>query len=147
MFLWLMYNNRKVAFFRVPARDIIYSSVEEEKGLWCGLKRTICFTEYDHPTTLVCKMEVLVILFLDKHKAEAIEQLPKGFIFSADLDSLPLYCIAQEKTNFTIRAHIFQGRITSGFDKTGLADPFVRIIAGDQFRDTYVSHPNLNLNR
>ena len=41
VFLWLIQNNKRVAYHRIPAKDIIYSLVEEEKGRHCAKVQTL----------------------------------------------------------------------------------------------------------
>jgi hypothetical protein len=41
VFLWLLSGNKRVAYQRIPARSIVYSMVEEEKGEHCGAVQTI----------------------------------------------------------------------------------------------------------
>lgn len=40
---------------------------------------------------------------------------------------------------FNLKVYIFQGKIVSGFDKTGLADTFVRVVVQDQVKETKVT--------
>lgn len=39
--IWMLSNNRRVAYARVPAQDILYSVVEEEKGKDCAKIQTV----------------------------------------------------------------------------------------------------------
>lgn len=41
VFLWLISGGKRQAYQRIPARDIIYSVVEEERGKDCGKVRTM----------------------------------------------------------------------------------------------------------
>lgn len=41
MFLWLISNNKRTAYQRIPARDLIYSMVAEECGRDCGKVQTM----------------------------------------------------------------------------------------------------------
>lgn len=43
VFIWLLSNNKRVAYARVPARDILYSPAPEEKGHHCGKIKTLFF--------------------------------------------------------------------------------------------------------
>lgn len=36
IFIWMVSNNKRVAYQRIPAKDIIYSMVDEERGTQCG---------------------------------------------------------------------------------------------------------------
>jgi len=49
VFIWILQNNRRVAYHRVPAREVIYSLINEEKGNSCGRVQTIFLkvTVYD----------------------------------------------------------------------------------------------------
>lgn len=41
IFVWLISNNKRVAYHRIPAKDIIFSIVDEEKGKDCAHLQTI----------------------------------------------------------------------------------------------------------
>ncbi|KFV01913.1 Fer-1-like 4, partial [Tauraco erythrolophus] len=39
--IWMLSKNRRVAYARVPAQNILYSVVEEEKGKDCAKIQTV----------------------------------------------------------------------------------------------------------
>lgn len=39
--IWLFSNNKRLAYARIPAQNILYAVVEEEKGKDCGKIQTI----------------------------------------------------------------------------------------------------------
>ena len=41
MFVWLISNNRRVAYHRIKAKDLIFSIVNEEKGKNCAKVQTL----------------------------------------------------------------------------------------------------------
>ena len=41
IFVWLISNNRRVAYHRIEARDLLFSIVDEEKGKNCGRVQTL----------------------------------------------------------------------------------------------------------
>ena len=41
IFVWMISNNKRVAYQRIPAKDVIYSMVDEEKGIHCGRVQTL----------------------------------------------------------------------------------------------------------
>ena len=41
VFIWLISNNKRLAYHRIPASSIMFSIVEEEKGLHCGKVQTL----------------------------------------------------------------------------------------------------------
>jgi FerB (NUC096) domain len=47
VFIWILQNNRRIAYHRVPAKDIIYSMINEEKGGSCAKIQTL-FLKVNH---------------------------------------------------------------------------------------------------
>ncbi|KAJ8940934.1 hypothetical protein NQ314_010533 [Rhamnusium bicolor] len=43
VFLWMVSGNRRISYFRILPREIVFSPIEEERGEFCGTTRTICF--------------------------------------------------------------------------------------------------------
>jgi otoferlin len=41
VFIWMIQNNRRVAYHRVAAKDIIFSVIDEEKGHDCASVQTV----------------------------------------------------------------------------------------------------------
>lgn len=41
MFIWMISGNKRIAYQRVPAREIVYSIVEEERGKHCGKQQIL----------------------------------------------------------------------------------------------------------
>lgn len=41
VFIWMISNGKRIAYARVPSKDILYSSIYEEKGKDCGKVKTI----------------------------------------------------------------------------------------------------------
>lgn len=41
VFIWAISGNKRLAYHRIPARDIIYSMVDEECGRVCGKVQTM----------------------------------------------------------------------------------------------------------
>lgn len=41
LFIWMMSNNKRIAYARVPSKDILYSMVDEEKGKDCGKVKAV----------------------------------------------------------------------------------------------------------
>ena len=40
IFIWMVQNNKRVAYHRIPAKDVVYSVVDEERGRECGKVQT-----------------------------------------------------------------------------------------------------------
>ncbi|CAH1113125.1 unnamed protein product [Psylliodes chrysocephalus] len=142
--LWLVHGNKNVAFFKIPARDLIFSQIDEERGQFCGIKRTICF--YDHirdKRHLAAKMDVKMYLTLDRQKFACRMEMPPE-VNCDSIESVPRCLATKAKKQFELRCYIFQGKIVSGFDKSGLGDPFVRVIVQNQLKETRVINKCLN---
>lgn len=41
LFIWMMSNNKRIAYARVPSKDILYSVVDEEKGKDCSKVKAV----------------------------------------------------------------------------------------------------------
>ena len=41
IFIWMIQNNRRIAYHRVQAKDVIFSIVDEEKGRDCARVQTL----------------------------------------------------------------------------------------------------------
>ncbi len=41
VFLWLVSGNKRLAYQRIPARKLMFSMLEEEKGEQCGLVQRV----------------------------------------------------------------------------------------------------------
>jgi hypothetical protein len=41
VFIWMLSNGKRMAYARVPSKDILFSSVDEETGKECGKVKTV----------------------------------------------------------------------------------------------------------
>lgn len=41
VFIWMMSNNKRIAYARIPSKDILYSIVDEETGKDCGKVKAV----------------------------------------------------------------------------------------------------------
>ncbi|CAH2035369.1 unnamed protein product, partial [Iphiclides podalirius] len=41
IFIWMISNGKRLAYYRIPARDIIYSDNSQERGRFCGKMQTL----------------------------------------------------------------------------------------------------------
>lgn len=41
VFIWMMSNNKRIAYARVPSKDLLFSIVEEELGKDCAKVKTL----------------------------------------------------------------------------------------------------------
>ena len=56
VFVWMISNNKRIAYQRVQAKDIVFSIVDEERGKSCGKVQT-----------LFLRVSVLIIYNFYKH--------------------------------------------------------------------------------
>lgn len=40
IFVWMLSNNKRVAYARIPAKDLLYSPIHEQMGKHCGTIKT-----------------------------------------------------------------------------------------------------------
>lgn len=54
VFIWMMSNNKRIAYARIPSKDILYSMVDEEMGKDCSKVKAVFLKVWcPPPTTLL----------------------------------------------------------------------------------------------
>ncbi|XP_073446400.1 fer-1-like protein 6 [Dendrobates tinctorius] len=142
VFVWLLSNNKRVAYARVPARDVLYSPVLEEKGHHCGKIKTLFFKlpgKRGLGWNVQAKVDIFLWLGSSKYSQAIFENLPSGYEIEHPPASSgqhgpppPGNLVYQTKHLFQLRAHMYQARGLIAADSTGLSDPFAKV--------TFVSH-------
>nr|XP_057911951.1 otoferlin isoform X4 [Doryrhamphus excisus] len=140
VFVWMMSNNKRIAYARIPSKDILYSVVDEETGKDCGKVKAV-FLKLPGKKgfgpagwTVQAKLELYLWLGLKKQKNEFLSGLPNGFeevkVAKAgpSLHSAPPVSLVYDmKQVFQLRAHMYQARSLFAADNSGLSDPFARV--------------------
>ncbi|XP_074471833.1 otoferlin isoform X8 [Sebastes fasciatus] len=140
VFIWMMSNNKRIAYARIPSKDILYSIVDEETGKDCSKVKAV-FLKLPGKKgfgpagwTVQAKLECYLWLGLNKQKKDFLNGLPNGFeeIKSAKmgpgLQSVPpVSLVYNMKQVFQLRAHMYQARSLFAADSSGLSDPFARV--------------------
>ncbi|CAL1540078.1 unnamed protein product [Lymnaea stagnalis] len=157
VFIWMVSNNKRIAYQRIPARQIIYSIVDEERGRDCGKPITLLLRLPGKRAmgsagwTIQTKLQVFFWLGLSKHKKDFLKGLPKGYEETKQLKSSskssgvpPHFIHYNERQSFQLRAHMYQARQLIGSDASGLSDPFARIAFADQSMATQVIEQTLS---
>ncbi|XP_041105709.1 otoferlin-like isoform X1 [Polyodon spathula] len=155
IFIWMMSNNKRIAYARIPSKDILYSTVEEESGKECGKVKTV-FLKLPGKKglgpagwTVQAKMEMYLWLGLNKQRKDFLSGLPNGFeenkaLKGPGLQSLPpislTYIMKQE---FQLRVHMYQARSLFAADSSGLSDPFARVFFSTHSQCTEVLNETL----
>ncbi|XP_031177985.1 otoferlin isoform X12 [Sander lucioperca] len=140
VFIWMMSNNKRIAYARIPSKDILYSIVDEETGKDCGKVKAV-FLKLPGKKgfgpagwTVQAKLELYLWLGLNKQRKDFLSGLPNGFeeIKSAKMGPClhsvpPVSLVYNMKQVFQLRAHMYQARSLFAADSSGLSDPFARV--------------------
>ncbi|KAG7239655.1 hypothetical protein INR49_028591 [Caranx melampygus] len=140
VFVWMMSNNKRIAYARIPSKDILYSIVDEETGKDCGKVKAV-FLKLPGKKgfgpagwTVQAKLELYLWLGLNKQRKDFLSGLPNGFEeikaakMGPGLHSVPpVSLVYNMKQVFQLRAHMYQARSLFAADSSGLSDPFARV--------------------
>uniref|UniRef100_A0A6I8T2H1 Fer-1-like family member 6 n=2 Tax=Xenopus tropicalis TaxID=8364 RepID=A0A6I8T2H1_XENTR len=142
VFIWLLSNNKRVAYARIPARDILYSTVAEERGHHCGKIKTLFFKlpgKRPPGWNVQAKVDVYLWLGSSKYSHFIFENLPGGYEVETHSASSghhgsppPGNLVYKSQHMFQLRAHMYQARGLIAADTSGLSDPFAKV--------TFLSH-------
>nr|XP_027328813.2 fer-1-like protein 4 [Anas platyrhynchos] len=136
--IWMLSNNRRVAYARVPAQNILYSVVEEEKGKDCAKIQTVFLKVPGlHTGQIFAKLEIYMWLGVTKYAKNCMVELPKEFKYFSEsgqeitqlsVYSLPSRLSRDDFSYFQLRAHLYQARGILPAGDNGLSDPFARVV-------------------
>ncbi|KAM3861226.1 otoferlin isoform 2-T2 [Diretmus argenteus] len=140
VFIWMMSNNKRIAYARIPSKDILYSIVDEETGKDCGKVKAVFLRlpgkKGFGPAgwTVQAKLELYLWLGLNKQRKDFLSGLPNGFEETKAVRTCPglqavppISLIYNMKQVFQLRAHMYQARSLFAADSSGLSDPFARV--------------------
>ncbi|KAI1241352.1 hypothetical protein IHE44_0009835 [Lamprotornis superbus] len=150
-----MSSNKRIAYARIPSKDILYSIVDEEMGKDCAKVKTV-FLKLPGKRgfgpagwTVQAKMEIYLWLGLNKQRKDFLSGLPCGFEEKKvprgqNLPSFPpISLLYTKKQVFQLRAHMYQARSLFAADSSGLSDPFARVFFISQSQCTEVLNETL----
>ncbi|KAF3700952.1 Otoferlin Fer-1-like protein 2 [Channa argus] len=150
VFIWMISNGKRIAYARVPSKDILYSSIDEERGKDCNKVKTIFLRipgkKGFGPAgwTVQAKLEVYLWLGLNRQRKDYLSGLPNGFEENKLSKgpglpcSPPISLTYMMKQIFQLRVHMYQARSLFAADSTGLSDPFARVFFSTQSQVTEV---------
>ncbi|KAM4691339.1 fer-1-like protein 4 [Rhinophrynus dorsalis] len=151
--IWMFSNEKRVAYVRIPAQNILYSVVEEEKGKDCGKISTVFFkTPGSYNGEIFAKAEIYMWLGVKKYVKNSTADLPQDFlqlydkggeIVDTPTPSPPIKLSRDDYYYFELRAHLYQARGILPADDNGLSDPFARVVFGNQCLTTQVMNETL----
>ncbi|PAA94201.1 hypothetical protein BOX15_Mlig001532g2 [Macrostomum lignano] len=151
VFVWLIADGQRLAFARIPARQILHSLSEEEKGKDCGKVVTLFLRKPGRKGmgqggwSLQCQLKMYLWLGLLKDIKHYRTTVPEGYVVDTfKYRRPPSEIVYTEKSYFEFRAYIFMARNLIGSDESGLSDAFARIIINDQVVTTHVIEESLS---
>uniref|UniRef100_A0A3Q2WJ89 Fer-1 like family member 6 n=1 Tax=Haplochromis burtoni TaxID=8153 RepID=A0A3Q2WJ89_HAPBU len=108
MFVWLLSNNKRVAYARVRTRDLLYSSRQEARGINCGKVITLFLKPPGKRVaglSVQAKLDVYLWFGACRDSSHMLDNLPAGFTPAtggADANSPPthLHCEGETEANF-----------------------------------------------
>uniref|UniRef100_A0A8C7CX32 Otoferlin n=1 Tax=Oncorhynchus kisutch TaxID=8019 RepID=A0A8C7CX32_ONCKI len=155
VYIWMMSNNKRIAYARVPSKDILYSGVDEETGKDCGKVKTIFFKLPGKKGfgaagwTVQAKTEIYLWLGLNRQRKDFLSGLPNGFEENKMLkgpgsqSAPPISLTYTMKQIFQLRVHMYQARSLFAADSSGLSDPFARVFFSTHSQVTEVLNETL----
>ncbi|NWX40213.1 FR1L4 protein, partial [Steatornis caripensis] len=152
--VWMLSNNRRVAYARVPAQNILYSVVEEEKGKDCAKIQTV-FMKVPHLHTgeIFAKLEIYMWLGVTKYAKNCLAELPEEFKYLSESGqeiaqlstySPPSRLSRDDFSYFQLRAHVYQAQGILPADDNGLSDPFARVVFSTHCQTTRMLEETLS---
>uniref|UniRef100_UPI00398F4D76 otoferlin isoform X2 n=1 Tax=Pristiophorus japonicus TaxID=55135 RepID=UPI00398F4D76 len=155
IFIWMICNNKRIAYARIQSKDILYSIVDEETGKDCGKVKTV-FLKLPGKRgfgpagwTVQSKIEVYLWLGLNKQRKDFLSGLPSGYeenkaVKGPGMQSFPPISLTYiKKQLFQLRVHMYQARSLCAADSSGLSDPFARVFFSTQSQCTEVLQETL----
>ncbi|XP_027828716.2 fer-1-like protein 6 isoform X2 [Ovis aries] len=140
VFIWMLSNNKRVAYARIAAKDLLYSPIRDQMGQHCGkIKTHFLKLPGKRPAgwSVQAKIDVYLWLGSTKHSSAILNNLPAGY--EAEMSSKaagthqpPANLLYKDRHVFQLRAHMYQARGLIAADSNGLSDPFAKV--------TFLSH-------
>nr|XP_045013191.1 fer-1-like protein 4 [Jaculus jaculus] len=142
--VWMFSGQRRVAYARIPAQDVLFSVVEEERGRDCGKIQSLLLTAPGAAPGEVCaKLELFLWLGLGKQAKACVSELPPDLLPEPPT-GLPHSLHRDDFSYFQLRAHLYQARGVLAADDSGLSDPFARVLISTQCQTTQVMEQTLS---
>ncbi|NWT23697.1 FR1L4 protein, partial [Cardinalis cardinalis] len=150
--IWMLSSNRRVAYARIPAQNILYSVVEEEKGKDCAKIQTVFMKVPGlHTGEIFAKLEIYMWLGVTKYAKNCLAELPEEFLSESEQEiaqlsaySPPSRLSRDDFSYFQLRAHLYQARGILPADDNGLSDPFARVVFSTHCQTTRMLEETLS---
>uniref|UniRef100_A0A8D2JGR3 Fer-1 like family member 6 n=1 Tax=Sciurus vulgaris TaxID=55149 RepID=A0A8D2JGR3_SCIVU len=140
VFIWMLSNNKRVAYARLAAKDLLFSPVQEQMGKLCGRIQTLFLKlpgKRPPGWSVQAKVDVYLWLGSLRYSGAILDNLPAGYEAeippkTAGINHPPCNLLYQAQHTFQLRAHMYQARGLIAADSNGLSDPFAKV--------TFLSH-------
>ncbi|CAN9498589.1 unnamed protein product [Ophioblennius macclurei] len=149
-FVWLLSNNKRVAYARIRTRDLLFSSSPEARGVHCGKVITLFLKPPGRRVSglsVQAKLDVFLWFGSCSDSGHMLVDLPAGVTpptGSADTGGLPTHLKCAGPHHFLLRCHLYQARGLIAADTSGLSDPFARVTFMSQCQTTNIISQTLS---
>ncbi|XP_071410343.1 fer-1-like protein 6 [Pithys albifrons albifrons] len=155
VFIWMLSNNKRVAYARVPAKNILYSPAREQKGKDCGKIKTLFLKlpgKRPLGWTVQAKVDIYLWLGPASYAHSVMENLPVGYEIELPSNTnsghsvvpSPACLLYKTPHLFQLRAHMYQARGLIAADSTGLSDPFAKVTFTSRCQTTKIISQTLS---
>ncbi|XP_054023348.1 fer-1-like protein 6 [Dryobates pubescens] len=155
VFIWMLSSNKRVAYARIPAKNILYSPAKEQRGKDCAkIKTHFLKLPGKRPLgwTVQAKVDVFLWLGPASYAHSIMENLPIGYETelppntSSGHSVVPSSACLLYKTPhlFQLRAHMYQARGLIAADSSGLSDPFAKVTFTSRCQTTKIISQTLS---
>ncbi|NXA41526.1 FR1L4 protein, partial [Eudromia elegans] len=152
--VWMLSNSKRIAYARIPAQNVLYSVVEEEKGKDCAKIQTVFLKVPGSPAgEIFAKLEIYMWLGVTKYAKNCTVELPEEFKqlweSGEEMAQLSAYVPPSRLSRddfsyFQLRAHLYQARGILPADDSGLSDPFARVVFSTHCQTTRILEETLS---
>nr|XP_014346793.1 PREDICTED: fer-1-like protein 6 [Latimeria chalumnae] len=134
--IWMLSNNRHMAYTCIPARTILFSVAQQERGKDCGKIQTVFLKAPGLQNTGFGRLEIFMWFGLSKYAKNCFSALPAGYkpVYknkpkgeTETGNQIPFKLYSEAQSFFQMRVHVYQARGLLAADETGLSDPFARV--------------------
>ncbi|KAF9407187.1 hypothetical protein HW555_012702, partial [Spodoptera exigua] len=148
--VWLLNGGSRVAFYKIPIADIVYSVIPEQNGRHCGRIQNIylrplkCPKHMNTMATGCCciagKVELILWMGLYRQIHAFEGCLPKGYKLKVkDFDM----CLKTSTMMLEYRVFVYRAKLNTSLDKNNNSYPFVRINTLNSVKETKVQQKTL----